>query len=270
MRRTLIALAALLVFLPLHSARLEAQHTSCIQCGGPPDDVPPTVTLDGPASPVYDQYPTITIRWCDAVSLHSTTRHIEINGVNVTSSFDFTTGGSGCAVLAHSSSSSVALNNGSNTLYAYIFDMAGNMGEGTFSIYRSQGPPPTVSLAPYKLAPHGLCALCYGVLRWYLRAGDRALLSRWTSPRNVTLTYNGDLYDPRPIVAVDVTHAGDGSNVPDYFTLRMTKSGGGSITFVNGQTELHFAAAATNTYRLEGSSTPPQTAWEPPGSMASP
>ncbi len=108
-----------------------------------------------------------------------------------------------------------------------------------------------MSLAPYNslLRDYGRCAMaCFAAT---YAQGTVPFFSLDT-PRNVTLTYNSDLDDPRPFIALDVTHGGDGSNLPQYFTLKVAKAGGGYITFLNGQTELHFAAAATYTYRLGG------------------
>ena len=87
------------------------------------DGVVPDMQLVAPAGNVGVEYPTIQIAWCDNSSLNSSTRWIRVNGVLKTSSFDYVTSGPlGCVANATSTSSTVALVEGSNTIEAYICD----------------------------------------------------------------------------------------------------------------------------------------------------
>jgi len=134
---------------------------------------------------------------------------------------------------------------------ADTFDFRGN---GTATIVARGGPPPVVSLAPYNSTGRdfGRCAAsCF--FTTYVQ-GTVPYFSLDT-PRNVTLVYRSAFSDPRPIVLLDVTHGGDGTNLPQYFYLKLQRYVSGSwlgVSFVNGESELRFAAAAGAAYRLGG------------------
>jgi RHS repeat-associated protein len=114
--------------------------------------VTPSVTLMQPASgSVTVQYPTIQVGWCDNSSLDASSRYIKVNGTDVTGSFDYNTGngpGPGCgAVTASSTTASVALNLGSNSVEAHICDSWANCWTSTFYITRMDATAPTITLA---------------------------------------------------------------------------------------------------------------------------
>jgi len=101
------------------------------------DGTPPTITLLQPRGDVDIQYPTIQIGWCDDGSLDAASRSITVNSSDKTSSFDYVSGGpQACAVTATSTTNSVALSVGSNTLVARICDAVANCATTNFSITR--------------------------------------------------------------------------------------------------------------------------------------
>ena len=102
------------------------------------DGVAPTIQLVTPGGSVGVEYPTIQLAWCDNSSLNESTRWIKVNGVLKTSSFDYVMGGSGCVKKYTSTTSSVSLTMGSNTIEAYICDNVApaNCTQTSFSITR--------------------------------------------------------------------------------------------------------------------------------------
>jgi RHS repeat-associated protein len=156
--RRLLACAALfsaLSSLPTFVATITAQGN---RPGGvtpllpPPDDhLPPQVAVLLPSPRVVTTAtPQIRIDWCDDYSLNANSRLIKVNGATVTSSFDYVTAAGGdCGVGAHkrSTSTTVTLNPGTNSLYAYICDNSGNCGSVTDSIIYS-APPALTLVAP--------------------------------------------------------------------------------------------------------------------------
>ena len=103
------------------------------------DTTKPTVQLTAPTGNVSSATPTIKLTWCDDLGLNSAARSITVNGAVVTSSFDYvtTTGTTGCAVKATSTSSTVSLNMGKNTVAAHICDLASLCRDSTLTIVRS-------------------------------------------------------------------------------------------------------------------------------------
>jgi len=92
------------------------------------DPIAPTARLMLPTGDVYVAAPTIKIGWCDNNSLNAASRWIKVNGVDRTSSFDYVAGSepTDCTARATSTTSSVSLNIGSNTVEAYICDNSGS------------------------------------------------------------------------------------------------------------------------------------------------
>ncbi len=102
------------------------------------DGTPPDVRLIAPTGAVSAQYPTIQIAWCDDNSLNAGSRSIKVNGVVVTTSFDYVanSGPPDCVVKATSTSSSAALSIGSNQIDAGICDNVGHCPTKTFFVTR--------------------------------------------------------------------------------------------------------------------------------------
>lgn len=201
-----------------------------------------------------EQYPLLKFFWCDDLSLVPGTRWIKVNGIVRTSSFNYSAEApsGGCAARASSQTTSVALNVGSNAIEMYICDddeRGPYCGTSSWSVTRLAGPRPVVSLAPYSAALQdlGRCAFDCFAATYALSTVPYYTLD---TPRSVTLAYHGDRLDPKPFVQVDVTHGGDGSNLPTAYRLKV-KRGATDITFLNGETTLRFTTS-TATERLAG------------------
>jgi hypothetical protein len=227
---------------------------SCYPNCGEDDEIPPDIDL-APLSTTI-RSPLLTVGWCDNASLDAATRWITVNGNDRTASFTWESGvGTGdcnfVTAKARSQGSSGTLNPGNNTVEAHICDNAGNCTTETFTVFRDMSPTPLASLAPHRgdLVDYGRCAMgCFAATH----AQGTVPYFTLNTPRSVTLTYNSDVADPRPFVHVDVTHGGDLYNLPDYFTLKVQRSGGAWITFLNGEAELRFTASSGAALRLSG------------------
>ena len=90
------------------------------------ETTPPTTSLVASTGDVSVQYPTITIGWCDNATLNASSRWIKVNGTDKTSSFDYNSGGPACTAHAASTTTTVPLNVGSNSVEAHICDADGN------------------------------------------------------------------------------------------------------------------------------------------------
>jgi hypothetical protein len=108
------------------------------------DNTPPTIALAAPSGFFSTATPTIQLAWCDNTGLNSAVHSISVNGVDKTSSFDYvaasgTTGcaGTGNTVKATSTTSSVSLNMGNNTVAAHICDTVSLCKDSSFTIVRS-------------------------------------------------------------------------------------------------------------------------------------
>lgn len=102
------------------------------------DGAPPTVRLLLPTSSVSSDLPTIQLGWCDNGSLNSSTASVTVNGVDRTSSFTY--GGaslSGCVSSATSTSSSVPLVMGNNTITGRICDSFSQCTTTSFTVVRA-------------------------------------------------------------------------------------------------------------------------------------
>jgi len=264
MRRLVIVSALVSLTLATFTPDASAQQTPsqpggqqplCVEgCGGGPDEIAPTIYLTGDPLTVTVSAPTLTMNWCDNASLASSTRWVTVNGVDQTAAFsDWQSGVGICddVVRARSVSTPISLNAGNNTVVAGICDNAGNCGSQTFTVYYNNHPTPMLSLAPHSpdLLDHARCAMaCFAATH----AQSTVPYFTLDTPRSVTLAYNSDAADPRPAVHVDVTHAGDGSNLPSNgYRLQLKNADQSLITFVNGETELRFTAA-TGAVRLTG------------------
>ena len=103
------------------------------------DNTPPSALLTAPVGNVASATPTIQFTWCDDLGLNSSSRSLTVNGVDKTSSFDYvtTSGTTGCAVKATSTTSTVSLNTGNNTVAAHICDNVALCKDTTVTIVRS-------------------------------------------------------------------------------------------------------------------------------------
>jgi len=181
------------------------------------DPVAPTARLMLPTGDVYVSAPTIKIGWCDNNSLNAVSRWIKVNGVDRTSSFDYVAGSepADCTARATSTTASVPLNIGSNTVQAYICDNSGTCTNpaATFNINRLDANAPVVSLVNHNRDNNdrSLCLNASAGAGAEVRCGD--LLAYHGLPafrsmgrdRSLTLVYNSAAAEPRPRVAVQAT-----------------------------------------------------------------
>src|SRR6185437_2490607 len=90
-----LALAA--ITLPIPGGLRAQQATPSKPAGGASpniggaDSLAPVITITPGTETTGTQTLSVTIQWCDNVSLKSTTRNITFNSVNVTSSFTYVT-----------------------------------------------------------------------------------------------------------------------------------------------------------------------------------
>jgi len=177
------------------------------------DVTPPAITLLSPST-VFSQFGQMALQWCDNESLNSTVRWIKVNGVDQTATFNYVTGGSGCNVAASSTTSTVALNVGANSLQAYICDNWSNCTTQSFTITREV--PAGVALVNHNRdnLDESLCLTVAAGSDAEVRCGDLLVYHQMPAfktmnvSRALTLVYNSNTAEPRPRVAVQVTLGG--------------------------------------------------------------
>ncbi len=181
------------------------------------DPIAPTARLMLPTGDVYVQSPTIKIGWCDNNSLNAATRWIKVNGVDLTSSFDYVAGSepTDCTARATSTTASVPLNIGSNTVQAYICDNSGTCTSPapSFNITRRVANAPIATLVNHNRdnIDRSLCLTAAAGDAAEVQCGD--LVAYHAMPafrsmgrdRSLTLVYNSASAEPRPRVAVQAT-----------------------------------------------------------------
>ncbi len=123
LRHVILAALALIVSVaaPSTVAAQPCDNTGC-------DPNPPTVSVSG--GTVINPSVTITITWCDDNALVGGTRTVTVNGVDVTSQFNFS-GTTGPCYDDAISTGTVTLSPGLNTVVATIEDYVGNVGTGS-------------------------------------------------------------------------------------------------------------------------------------------
>lgn len=114
----------------------------CIVCEPGGGDAPPAVWIT-PSTGSYSGSGTtyqlaVTIEWCDDYNLLASSRMIRLNGQNVTGNFSFTLGSDPSCGAYATSTGTVTLPSGTNTLTAEIGDYFGNTGSGSESYSYSQ------------------------------------------------------------------------------------------------------------------------------------
>lgn len=192
-----------------------SQAVPCPECE-PADTTPPDIFLLSPGSSTPLEFPLIRFQWCDFASpLNASSRRIFVNGLNRTSSLDYTTtGGVECSPNeAYSKSTTVSLNVGENSVSAIICDVAGNCGNTTFVITRVVPGAPHVALRNHNgdQLDRGLCLTTGGGEATAVQCGDLLVAHRMPGYRTMgrdralTLVYNSATAVPRPRVAAWVT-----------------------------------------------------------------
>lgn len=111
------------------------------------DTQPPTVYISPAGGTFSSASRSVTIDWEDDTQIDDGTITIFFNGSNIAGSFTYTSRG----IDRGTSTGTVTLQPGSNTLTASIFDLAGHKGSKTVT-YTFQAAPPTVTVIPSGLA----------------------------------------------------------------------------------------------------------------------
>gem|GEM_PF-675067 len=154
------------------------------------DTEPPTVFVSPPGGTFSSASLSVIIDWEDDTQIDDGTITIFFNGSNIAGSFTYTSRG----IDRGTSTGTVTLQPGSNTLVASIFDLAGHKGSKTVT-YTLQAAPPTVTVTPSGLA-EGDTASSYGA------HGDSLAFSVHStggpsggSTYNLTASCSGDAID---------------------------------------------------------------------------
>lgn len=121
------------------------------------DTQPPTVWVSPSGGTFSSASLSVIIDWEDDTQIDDGTITIFFNGSNVAGSFTYTSHG----IDRGTSTGTVTLSPGSNTLVASIFDLAGHKGSKTVT-YTLQTPPPTVSVTPSGLSDGDTLSLSGG------------------------------------------------------------------------------------------------------------
>jgi RHS repeat-associated protein len=175
------------------------------------DVTAPTITLVTPSpATVFTQYPQLQIQWCDNGSLNSATRQIKVNNVDLTSTFNYVSGGSACSVSATSTTTAVSLNTGANTIQAYVCDNANNCTTQNFTVNRAG-----VTLVNHNRdnMDRSYCLTVAAGEAAESSCGDLIVyhgmpsFKTMNTSRSVMLVYNSATAAPRPRVAALVTIA---------------------------------------------------------------
>jgi RHS repeat-associated protein len=110
------------------------------------DTVPPSAYVDPGGGTFTTSAVAVTIYWNDDIKLQPASRLITLNGVNVAAGFTY----SGTFTSA-TSTGTITLAYGANTLSASICDQGGNCsypGTATYTLSAPDATPPTVALSP--------------------------------------------------------------------------------------------------------------------------
>lgn len=247
-RGSTLALLGTLLALTLASPTVAAaqQETSggaspsFCQPGDPCSDTqPPTVTISPGTSSRGNNAFAVTVGWCDNNSLAASTRSITLNGASVTSAFGYATGAHiGCTAYA-TSSGTVTLHPGVNTLAASISDQQSNTGSAQVTYTDSLYMSVSTDFANFHSPSYARCAAsCFTAL---YRHGTVPYFSLG-APRSLGLVYNGDRESVRPFIYADVSLAAGAPTVSQYWLE--AKVNGTSVTFLNGEARLHFAGTS--------------------------
>jgi RHS repeat-associated protein len=223
------------------------------------DVIPPDVSTNAPSSTTAASI-SVTITWCDPKDdplvrqsgLNAGSRQILINGVNVTSSFSYSsTVISWCQVAARSTGT-IPLVVGTNTLQASINDNAGNHGAGGATITRTAPVtrfPAIVDVArnPGDVRDPGKCVQdCFEKVFTYAMPG---YVSRDVE-RGVTLVYRSG--QAHPVGTVMLSARDTSPSRALKFSLKLQHPDGSFVTFLNGRTELFFENNSTNGASIVG------------------
>jgi RHS repeat-associated protein len=207
------------------------------------DVTPPTAQISPSTLTTSSGSVAVTVNWCDG-NAFGTGRRIKLNGVDVTANFTFATQsgdvGTSCNAKA-TSTGSVTLRPGVNTVTAEIQDVAGNWGPVP-AASASYTYRPAVDLSAndqFGYAPQMFDAgLSYVTPAYHSLDADRA----------VALVYNTAQAWPTVVVSVDVT---DNSSDPASKAAIELKWHGATVGLSYGLTKVFYTTGA-GTSRLTG------------------
>ncbi|HEX5973289.1 MAG TPA: hypothetical protein VFY85_15245, partial [Gemmatimonadaceae bacterium] len=164
---------------------------------------PPTVTITPSGGTFTTPTQSITIDWCGQAALSSSSRSIVLNGVSVTGSFSYATSGkAGCTNHA-TSTGTVTLAVGSNSLTASITDAQPLTGQASAFYTLTPSASHLVSTAPHNgtnLDVSKCVANCMDVTFGYSTPAYTSM----DQPRALTLVYHGLQANPTGTITVDV------------------------------------------------------------------
>lgn len=169
-----------------------------------PDSQAPSVTFTAPVGTTFgNPQQTVTVEFCDDSTLVSSSKRITVGGVDRTSAFNYVTGSrSGCGAFA-TSTGTVTLAKGGQSIVASISDAAGNARSKSKSVTLVDGY--LVTSAGFNAGDNhrpDVCeASCFGAM--YV-ASTVPYFSLGT-PRNVSVVYRSDQHFARPFIYLDVT-----------------------------------------------------------------
>lgn len=230
--------AALCVVSAAIPSTLGAQECDPNQVFPPCDVTPPEVTITPATGTFGGATKTITIEWCDEFSLRGGDQWITLNGASVTASFNYVPGNrSGCTAFA-TSTGTVPLTLGPNTLQAGITDDAFNEGTGSASYTLNNGYI-TID-GSFNNNENQRLAACEASCFAAVYAQSTVPYVSMDAPQGVTLIYHGDRAFPMPFVYVDVTgFTSDTPTIQEYWLEANVN--GALVTFRNTETRLRFA-----------------------------
>lgn len=122
-------------------------------------------------------------------------------------------------------------------------------GSAAFTAGQTSGAP-IVDMTPYNFADqdYGACASsCFAMVY----AQGTVPYFSLDAPRSATLAYNSDRVNPHPFVHINVSPDPGYGSTPTQYQLQI-KVNGTLVTFVNGETTLHFSYPGSSKVRLGG------------------
>ena len=214
--------------------------TTQAQGGGGGGTHTPWTEWSLPYGTTYDQYPLLRFYWCDDASLAPDTRWIKVNGVDRTSSFDYSTedpSGS-CEARASSQTTAVPLNLGYNLIETYICDeddLGPYCGYTMWNVTRLAAPPqaaPIVTRHNFNgdNQDRSLCLTVGAGQAAGLSCGDLFVVHGMPAyrtmgrDRSLTLFYSSHQAAPRPTVAVWVSQP-SGTQTPNSVYVELKVGG---------------------------------------------
>jgi len=249
--QVLVCSALVLVGVAPHAA--VAQGRGAIPLIGGGDKTPPVVTITPSVDTTVIGTVSVTIDWCDNVSLIANSRSITLNGQSVTSNFTYTTSTKiGCGAHA-TSTGTVTLTLGANTLFAGISDQALNGGSSSAQYVFQHFLTVNTTAMNEDNQDYSICAqMCFAATFKASTVPYRTL----DAGRDVNLAYQGDRIAVRPQIYADAFIAPGGFALQKYELQAKVRWGGGAfvaVTFTNSENALYFAPTVqSDSVRLIG------------------